>query len=170
MKGRPAQDEAAPYYWRYIDRVASDDVLHVIEAQKDEAAAFFRGISEERSLHRYQPDKWSLREVLSHVNDAERVFAFRALWFARALAEPLPSYDQDACIAAAGADVVTWARHVGEFRAIREASLVLFANLPEEAWMGRGIASGCSFSVRALAYIVAGHVAHHLAVVRERYS
>ena len=90
MKGRPDKSEAAPYYFRYIDLVPEDDVLARLEAQLDETMAFLRGISEEKSLHRYAPDKWSVRQVLGHVNDAERVFLFRAFWFARGFTEPLP--------------------------------------------------------------------------------
>ena len=169
MKGRPAKDEAAPYYFRYIDLVPEDDVLARLEAQLDETLSLLSGISEEKSLHRYAPDKWSIREVLSHVNDAERVFLFRALWFARGFEAPLPSYDQDAGALAAKADRVSWESHVLDFRSARLSTLAFFRSLPPEAWMAKGVASDNPFTVRALAYILAGHVAHHAAVLRERY-
>jgi hypothetical protein len=111
-----------------------------------------------------------LRQVVCHVNDSERVFAHRALWFARGLPSPLPSFDQDIAVASAGADEVPWASHLKEFRGIRQSSIQLLENLPAGAWMRRGIASDNPFTVRALAYIIAGHVAHHMAVIRERYS
>jgi hypothetical protein len=167
--GRPEQGEAATYYWNYIGRVSGDDILGVLEAQSRELPAFLDTISEERSLHRYAPDKWSIRELWSHVNDTERVFVFRALWFARGFDSPLPSFDENTSAAAARADPRPWASHVEEFRAVRLATLTFFRGLPAEAWTRSGIASENTFSVRALAFIVAGHVAHHAAVLRERY-
>ena len=166
---RPGPDEAAEYYFKYIDRVPSDDVAVFLSDQLDEAMTFLSGISEERSLHRYAPEKWSIRQVLNHVSDGERVFVYRALWFARGFDSPLPSFDQEIGTAGAKADDVPWSRHVVEFRAVRVATLSFFLNLPAEAWERRGIASGNPFTVRALAYIVAGHYAHHEAILRERY-
>ena len=169
MLVRPESTEAAPYYSRYIDLVASDDVIVELETQLDQTLDFLSGISEEKSLHRYAPEKWSIREVLSHVNDCERVFLFRAFWFARRFSDPLPSFDQEVSVAAAKANEVSWASHVEEFRVLRLASLSFFRNLPPEAWDRKGIASDNSFTVRALAYILAGHVTHHTGVIRDRY-
>ena len=169
MTGRPERAEAAPYYFRYIDLVPGQDVLPRLEAQLDETMAFLARIPEERSLHRYAPDKWSIREVLSHVNDAERLFLFRAFWFARGLEAPLPSYDEKKAAAVAQADRFPWPAHVEDFRAARLSTLSFFRNLPDEAWMKTGVASDNPFTVRALAYILAGHVAHHVAVLQERY-
>jgi hypothetical protein len=168
MTRRPEQAEAATYYFTYIDQVPGDDVVGVLEAQLEETT-FFRGISEVASLYRYAPGKWSIREVLSHINDTERVFLSRAFWFARGFDTPLPSFDQDVAIGSAHADNVPWASHVDEFRTIRQASLSFFRNLPAEAWGKAGIASGNPFTVRALAFILAGHAAHHVAILRERY-
>lgn len=167
--GRPGRAEAADYYFRYIDLVPGEDVVARLEAQLDETVAFLSGISEERSLHRYAPDKWSIRQVVGHVNDAERVFLFRALWFARGFDSPLPSYDQETGAATAEADRFPWASHVEDFRAARLSTLTFFRTLPPGRWMSTGTASGNPFTVRALAYILAGHVAHHTAVLRERY-
>jgi hypothetical protein len=169
MIGIPERTEAAEYYYKYIDRVASGNILNVLENQLDETTAFLRVISEEKSLYRYAPDKWSIRETWSHVNDAERVLTSRALWFARGLDSPLPSFEQEIAARAACADTISWARHIDEFRLIRMASVSLFQNLPLEAWKRTGTASGYPFTVRSLAYIVAGHTAHHLAILRERY-
>jgi DinB superfamily len=168
--GRPERGEAADYYFTYIDQVQSEDPVGALETQLEDALATLGAISEEGSLHRYAPDKWSLRKVLSHVNDTERVFTYRTLWFARGFDTPLPSFDQDVAVTAAAADEVPWGSHLQEFREIRKASIRLFSNLPGEAWTRRGVASDNPVTVRALAYIVAGHVAHHMAVVRERYS
>jgi DinB family protein len=170
IPGRPQRGEAAPYYSRYIDRIPSEDVLGVLEAQLGETTALLGGISEARSAYRYAPDKWSIREVVSHVSDTERVFLSRAFWFARGFDSALPDFDQTICSQAARADEVSWARHVEEFGAVRAGTLAFFKNLPAEAWARTGVASGNSFTVRALAYIAAGHVDHHLAVLRERYS
>jgi hypothetical protein len=169
MLTRPQANEAVPYYSRYIDLISSDDIVGVLENQLEETLAFLRVISEEKSLYRYEPEKWTIRQLLSHVNDCERVFLFRALWFARGFQEALPSYDQDICVEAAKANDISWASHVKEFCSIRRATLAFFSNLPAEAWLQRGIASENSFTVRALAYILAGHVSHHTAIIRERY-
>jgi hypothetical protein len=169
MVGIPQANEAAPYYFTYINRVTDGDILNVLETQLENTIAFLRGISEEKSLHRYAPGKWSIRECVSHVNDTERAFQFRALWFARNFDSPLPSFDQNISVAAAQADRLPLSTHIEDFRAVRVSSLSLFQNLPDEAWMRTGTASGNPFSVRALAYIVAGHTAHHNAIVRERY-
>jgi len=169
MIGRPERTEAEPYYFRYIDQVPGDDVLAILASQLEETPAFLSGVSEEKSLHRYGPDKWTMRQVLNHVNDCERLFGARAFWFARGFDSPLPSFDQIVCAAAAGADEVPWARHVEEFRAVRRATLSLFGNLPAGAWTRSGIASGYVFSVRALAWIAAGHTTHHVGILRDRY-
>jgi uncharacterized damage-inducible protein DinB len=169
MVGLPERTEAAPYYFTYIDRVTSGDIVGQIETQLDETLAFLRGISEEKSLHRYAPDKWSIREVLNHISDCERLFVFRALWFARGFDSPLPSFDQNIAVAGGKADELSWARHIEEFRAVRVASIAFFRNLPPGAWMREGIASGNKFTVRALAYVIAGHVTHHRGILEERY-
>ena len=169
MRGRPEPQEAAAYYSRYIDRVQSDDVLGTLEAQLDETLALVGGVTEERSLHRYAPDKWSIRQALNHVSDTERVFVFRAFWFGRGFEGPLAGFEQEISAAGARADEVSWAGHVEEFRAVRLATLTFFRHLPAEAWMRSGIASDNPVTVRALAYITAGHAAHHLAILRERY-
>ncbi|MEP6995227.1 MAG: DinB family protein [Acidobacteriota bacterium] len=168
--GLPERDEAASYYFKYIDRVPGPDVLAALETQLDPTLAFLRGISEERSLHRYAPEKWSIRELLGHVNDTERLFVFRAFWFARGFDSSLPSFDEKASASEAAADGISWARHIEEFRAVRSATVAFFRNLPAPSWRRRGIASDNPFSVRALAYIVAGHLDHHVSMVRESYG
>ncbi|HJZ52430.1 MAG TPA: DinB family protein [Candidatus Acidoferrales bacterium] len=165
----PGRDEAAPYYFTYIDRIASDDIVSVLTNQLQEVPAFLSQISEEKSLHRYAPEKWSIRQVLNHVNDTERTFAFRALWFGRGFSEPLASFDQNTAANGARADDYSWASHVTDLRDVRNATLSLLQNLPEEAWSRKGVASGNAVTVRALAYIIAGHLLHHIAIVQERY-
>ncbi len=169
MTPRPDPAEFAPYYARYVDRVPDGDIVRTLETQLDEMIALLQTVSEERSRHRYEPGKWSVRELLNHVTDTERVFLYRALWFARGFDSPLPSFEQEIAVAGARADSISWARHVEEFRAVRRATVPLFSNLPAEAWGKKGVASGNPVTVRALAWIAAGHAAHHAAVLKERY-
>lgn len=169
MIGLPERTEAPPYYFKYIDRISGYDVVEELANQRDDALELFSGISEEGSLHRYAPEKWSIRQVLNHVNDTERVFLFRAFWFARGFDTSLPSYDQEVATSMARADEIPWSRNVEEFEGIRRATLDFFANLPADAWMRSGIASDNPFTVRALAFIIAGHAAHHVALLREKY-
>jgi uncharacterized damage-inducible protein DinB len=167
--GLPEHTEASPYYFKYIDRISSGDVVEELSNQREEALELFSRISEDKSLHRYAPEKWSIRQVLNHVNDTERVFLFRALWFARGFDTPLPSYDQEVSTTMARGDEVPWAKHVEEFDGVRRTTVDFFRNLPADAWMRSGIASDNPFTVRALAYITAGHAAHHMAILREKY-
>ncbi|HEX3739742.1 MAG TPA: DinB family protein [Terriglobales bacterium] len=169
MIGRPESSEAAPYYFTYINQIQGENPVRVIEAQLNEALPILTGITEEKSLYRYAPDKWSIRQALSHVTDTERVFAVRALWFARGLNSALPSYDQNIAAAGAAADGIPWAAHIEEFGHVRRASIALFRNMPNGAWLRSGIASDNKFTVRAMAFITAGHWAHHLKILRERY-
>lgn len=169
MASAPDRTEAADYYFKYIEQVPAGNIVEILATQSTEALTFLDTISEEQSLHRYRPDKWSVREVLNHLNDAERLFVFRAFWFARGFDSQLPSFDQDVAVAASAADERPWRNHVEEFRAVRAATVTFFQGLPADAWTRRGLASGYPFTVRALAYISAGHVAHHLRIVRERY-
>jgi hypothetical protein len=166
----PDRTEADEYYFTYIDKVPRDaDILRLFETQLDEMTALLNGISDEKSMHRYAPGKWSIRESVSHINDTERVFTYRALWFARGFDAPLPSFDQNIAVAGSSADKRGWRTHVDEFRAIRGATIQLFRNMPDEAWARRGIASGKEFTVRALAYMTVGHATHHSLILRERY-
>jgi uncharacterized damage-inducible protein DinB len=137
--------------------------------QLEETLALCSSISEEQSLRRYADDKWSIRQVLNHIADSERVFALRAFWFARGFETSLPGYDQEVAAYGAEADNISWSAHVEEFRRVRLASISLFENMPASAWMRTGMASDNRFTVRSLAYIVAGHLNHHMALLRERY-
>jgi hypothetical protein len=149
--------------------VASDDVVSVLGTQIEGTLATFRAVSPERSLERYAPDKWSLREVVGHVIDAERIFAYRALTFARNDRTELPGFDQDPYVAAARSDTRDWRDLLEELELLRRANVLMFRGLDPEAWQRRGVASGNPITVRALAYIIAGHELHHLGVVRAKY-
>ena len=147
---KPERSEAAEYYFTYIDQVPPGDVLQILEAQVPEYVELLSSIPERQSLHRYESGKWSIREVAAHINDTERLFAYRAFWFARGFESPLPSFDQNVAIASCAADARSLASHIVEFRAIRAATLALFRNLPANAWLRRGVASDNPFTVRAL--------------------
>ena len=166
---RPQATEAASYYFKYIDLVTGDDIVSATENQMGEMLQFLSSISEEQSLHSYEPGKWTIREVLNHVNDGERVFAGRAFWFARGFTDPLPSFDQDVAVPMAKANNTSWTELVEEFKNVRLGTISLLKTLPPEAWDRTGVASDNPVSVRALAFIIAGHVSHHMNVLRERY-
>src|SRR5216110_327109 len=138
MMRRPNSSEAAPYYFTYINQIIGDDPLGTIEHQLEESEALFSAISEKKSLHRYAPEKWSIRQLLNHVTDTERAVAFRALWFAHGFESSLPSYDQNIAAASAQADTISWAAHIEEFRRVRLSTISLFRNMPTEAWTRSG--------------------------------
>lgn len=167
--GRPERDETIEYYFRYIDQVPGGDIRAILEEQGREAQSFLATLPESIADHRYAPDKWSVREVVSHINDCERLFGSRAFWFAREMDSPLPSFEPELALKTARPAERALASHVREFGSIRAATLDLFDNLSAEAWLRRGVASGYPFSVRAMAYIAAGHVIHHTRILRERY-
>ena len=166
---RPNTTEAASYYFTYIDLITSDDIVPAIENQMGEMLQFLGGITEEQSLHSYAPGKWTIREVLNHINDGERAFSGRAFWFARGFNDALPSFDQDVAVQMAQANNTSWADLVEEFKNVRLGTISLFKSLPAEAWDRTGVASDNAVSVRAIAYIIAGHVAHHMGVLQQKY-
>jgi uncharacterized damage-inducible protein DinB len=166
---RPQQNEAASYYWKYIDLVTSDEIVPAMKDQFGQTVRFLEGISEEQSLNSYAPGKWTIRELLNHVNDGERLFLSRAFWFARGFQDAMPSFEQDIAVQFAKANRTSWASLVEEFKTVRAATISFFENLPEEAWSQGGVASDNPVTVRAIAYIIAGHVTHHLNVLNEKY-
>ena len=166
---RPQSTEAAGYYFKYIDLITGDEIVPAMENQMAEMLQFLSGISEEQSLYSYAPGKWTIREVLNHVNDGERIFTGRALWFARGFTDALPSFEQDIAVQTAHANNTSWADLVEEFKYVRLSTISFFKSVPEEAWDRTGVASDNPVTVRALAYIIAGHVTHHMGVLREKY-
>jgi len=166
---RPQNSEAADYYFKYIDLITSDDVVPAIKDQMGQTVRFLEGISEEQSLKAYAPGKWTIRELLNHVSDGERLFLSRAFWFARGFQDAMPSFDQDIAVAHAHANNTSWAKLVEEFKTVRAATISFFETLPDEAWSRSGVASDNPVTVRAIAYIIAGHLAHHVNVLRDKY-
>lgn len=166
---RPAADEYAPYYGTYISRVGDGDIVRTLKTQIGATVASLRAIPEARGGHRYAPGKWSIREVIGHLSDAERIFAYRALRFARHDATPLPGFDENGFVANARLDERSLASLVDEYEAVRNASVAMFDAFFPDEWRSAGEASGKRMSVRALAWVIAGHELHHLGILRERY-
>ena len=167
---RPAADEHNPSFSRYIDRVPEgSDVVALLAAQDAEMASLLGGVDEARAAYRYAEGKWSIKQVVGHLADTERVMTYRLLCIARGDETSLPGFDENAFAENAGSDARTLADLVAEWRAVRAATLPLVANLPDEAWNRRGTANGNPATPRALAWITAGHVIHHVDILRERY-
>jgi len=166
---RPQPDEYAPYYERYISQVADNDILTTLDEQRRQTLLVLSGRNEADGDFRYAPDKWSAKEVLGHVCDAERVFAYRALRIARADATPMEGFEQDDYVRNGPFAYRTLADLIEEYIAVRRATLSLLRNLDEAAWSRRGIANKNAVSVRGLAYIITGHELHHRRILEERY-
>lgn len=166
---RPTVGEYLPYYDRYISLVPEGDVVALLADQIGGTLGLLRSIPAERTLHRYAPGKWSIRDVVQHMADTERVMSYRALTVARGDQTALPGFEENDWARVAGADRREWADIVAELEAVRAATLALFRGLDAEATERRGSANGATVSVRALAFIIAGHERHHLSILRERY-
>ena len=167
---RPADDETAAYYQTYIAEVGSDNIGEQLVEQLSQVERLFSGLDDAAALARYAPGKWSIKELLGHLNDAERIFSYRLLRISRGDSTPLPGFDQNPYVEAGRFDQRPIADLIGEFRAIRLSTVALTSGIPAHAWTARGVASEYSITARALLYIIVGHVAHHLLVLRERYG
>lgn len=166
---RPAADEYEKFYANYISLVPDGDVLDSLALQRKETQKLLDGISESKAAYRYAPEKWSIKGVVGHVVDAERVFSYRALSIGRGDTTPLPGFDEKHWAGTSNVDDRTLKDLVNEYGLVRDATLALFRSLPDDAWPRRGTANTFSVTVRALAWIIAGHERHHLKVLRERY-
>ena len=168
--GRPEPDEIPSHYAGYIKRVPELDPVIALAAQIEETAALLRGLSETDALHRYARGKWSVKEIVGHLADVERIMAYRALRIARGDTTALPGFDENAYVPAANFDSRSLADLVGELRTVRAATLALLRTFDPDAWRRRGTASGKPVSVRAIAYMIPGHERHHLEILRTRYG
>ena len=170
MTGRPDATEYAPFYAGYVSLVPESDVVPVLEQQTAVLERQARRFVPSLEQHRYAPGKWSVREVIGHIIDAERVFGFRAFCFSRGEVNPLPGFDQNDYVATGGFDRRGLMDLIDEFAQVRQANLVVFKRLDEDAWKRVGTASGKPVSVRALAYIMGGHVRHHVNILTSHYA
>lgn len=169
-KSHPDPTEHAPYYGKYIALVPDGDIVGMLRSQIESTVDLLRGVPGDREQHRYAEGKWSVREVVGHLCDAERIFCYRALRFARGDATPLQGFDENAYAANATYDDRRLSTVVEEFAAVRAASIAFFDSLTDEEWQRRGSANSQEVSVRALAWIIAGHERHHVSLLRERYG
>lgn len=167
---RPTANDYAGHFARYIDLVPEEDVLPALDGQASETQRLLSRIDETQAAFRYAPDKWSLKQVIGHITDAERVFGYRALCFARGETQPLPGFDENVYVDNARFDDWKLGDLAEQFALTRRAHVVMLRNLPAEAWERRGVASSHEITVRALAYAIVGHERHHLRVLRERYQ
>lgn len=165
----PEKSEYAPYYGKYVELVGDADVLSLLESNLAKSMDLLSKITEEKALFRYEEEKWSIKELLGHIIDTERIFMYRALRFARNDGSPLAGFEQDDYIKNADFDSVALPDLISEFQAVRNSTISMFRNFTLQAWSGSGIASENSVSVKALAYLIAGHEIHHIAILRERY-
>jgi hypothetical protein len=167
--GRPQPGEYAPYYDRYISLVPGDNILDVLDEERRKFVLLLSGRSEADGNFRYAPDKWTVKELLGHINDGERIFAYRALRIARGDQTPIEGFEQDDYVRNASFNRCSLEDLVEDYISVRRATLSLFRNLDPEAWTRRGIANNNEVSVRAIAYTIAGHNLHHRSILEERY-
>ena len=167
--GRPEPNEYAPYAERYVSLVPGSDILTTLDRQRREMMLLLSGRDEADGDYRYAPDKWNAKEVLGHVCDTERIFAYRALRIARGDQTPLEGFEQDDYVKNSPFGRAPMAEIVEDYIAVRRATLTLLRNLDQEAWMRRGVASNNEVSVRGIAYLIAGHELHHRRILEEKY-
>ena len=167
---RPAPTEYAPWYAGYIGRVPDGDIVTLLQQGGEEMASALASIPDDRGDHRYAEGKWSVRTLIGHMIDAERIFAYRAMRIARGDSTPLPGFEENEYARTAGADARSIGGLASEMRVVREGTVRLFESLPDEAWTRSGTVNNAQVSTRALAWITAGHALHHLAVLEERYG
>lgn len=166
---KPGADEHAPFFAQYVAEAEGKDLVTALEKQAAEVAALLKGIPEPKGTHRYAPDKWSIKEVVGHITDSERVFAYRLMRFARGDETALPGFDENVIAKNSEADARTLADLGEEFAAVRRATVALVRPMRDEQMARRGTSNGKTISARALAWIIAGHAQHHLKVLKERY-
>lgn len=166
---KPAKSEFLPYYERYIALVPDGDVMTTLIKQMVDTQSLLRALPASVATYRYAPDKWSVNEVVGHMIDCERLFAGRALRFARNDATPIPGFEQDDYVRNATFDAYPLSDLASELEAVRHSTIFLFRHMDEEAWTRRGLANNAEVSVRALAYIIAGHELHHREILSARY-
>ena len=169
MNMRPEKNEYAPFYETYVSLVEETDVVTALQNQSDELRKLLSEISVEKSNFRYAEGKWSVKELLGHIIDGERVFSYRALRISRGDQTPLASFEENSYVTGSNFADSKLADLIEEFSLLRASNVLLFKNLTGEMWLRTGTASDATVSVRALAYIMVGHISHHANILRERY-
>ena len=166
---RPAESEYAPAFQNYVAHVPEDDIGSALRSQIDALDVLLERVTPERETYAYAEGKWTVRQIVGHLIDGERVFGYRALCIARGETLNLPAFDENAYMPNSPYDQISLEDLLSEFRLVRLSNMAMFRNLDEAAWTRMGTANGSPASVRALAYVMVGHVRHHMAVLRERY-
>ena len=167
---RPAESEYALYYQSYVAQVSEEEIVPVLRSQLDDLDLLLGKVAPERETFRYAEGKWSIREIAGHLIDGERVFGYRAFCIARGETQNLPGFDQNDYMLTAPYDRIELEDLLAEFRLVRLANIAMLRRLDEESWTRTGTANDNQITVRALAFIMAGHVRHHMGVLRERYQ
>jgi DinB family protein len=167
---RPLENEYAPYYQNYVSQAPEEDILPAMRSQVDALDVLLDRVAPDRETYRYAEGKWSIRELVGHLIDGERMFGYRVLCIARGETQNLPGFDQDQYMLTAPFDRIDLADLLSEFRLVRLSNIAMLRTLDEAAWMRMGTANDNAVSVRALVYIMVGHVRHHMNVLRERYG
>jgi hypothetical protein len=166
---RPDKSEYPDYCEGYVSKVPAGDIVTVLGDQLDDSLALFRSIPETRGSYRYAEGKWSVKEVIGHITDGERILAYRALRFARGDTTPLAGYEQDDYVLGGGFERRSLKDLIDEFETVRRATISLFSSFDGEAWSRRGVANKNEMSVRGIAYVLAGHERHHVEILRAKY-
>lgn len=167
---RPTPTDYAPPHAGYVDLVEEDDILSAMREQSSQTQKLLASLDEQRATYRYGEGKWSIKEVIGHMVDAERIIGYRALAVARGDTQPLPGFDENAYVQNASFDAWKLGDLAEEYALVRRSNIVFFQNLQPEAWDRRGTANQHPVSVRGLAYVIVGHERHHLQVLREKYN
>jgi hypothetical protein len=170
MNTRPKTGEYAEYYEKYLTLVPEGNIIDILENQQKSMMGFFTTIDEERSNCRYAENKWSIKEVVGHLDDSERIFAYRALRISRNDLNPLPGFNENEFIAQSNYKNISFEKIVDEFFLLRASNILMFRGFADEMWLRKGTASNNPVTVRAIAYIMAGHTEHHINVLKEKYN
>ncbi|MGG2092261.1 DinB family protein [Bacillus sp. S13(2024)] len=169
MQKRPEANEYNPYYATYINLLPEGDIVHILEGQMKETNLLLKDISESEGHFRYAPNKWSIKEVIGHIADTERIMGYRLLSIARGETAELPGYNDDMYVLRAAFDKQSMQDLLENLTVVRQSTVHLLKSLDKEAWLQRGIANNSEVTVRALANIIAGHELHHRQIIKERY-
>jgi hypothetical protein len=169
MIKRPEKDEFAPYYLPYVNSVPEGDIISILTKQMEDTKLLLKDVTEEQGKFRYAPGKWSIKEVIGHMTDTERIMAYRLMCTARGETVSLPGFDESQYVANASFNDQTFEQLLEHFSIVRESTLVLMKSLSDDAWLRKGLANNTDVTVRGIAYIIAGHALHHCRIIKERY-
>jgi Protein of unknown function (DUF664). len=166
---KPEKSEYDPYYEKYISLVPDDNIKDILAGQSTELRDLFNGLSDRKGTYAYADGKWTVKEVLSHLIDGERMFAYRAFRISRGDKTPIEGFEQDGYIENSHANQRSFFELLDEFKLLRKANVIFYRNLRDDDWLRIGTANNVEVSVRAIAFVMAGHITHHVNILKERY-